>query len=114
MRQHPRATAMLTLRGVLVNIFDSRWEALEIVSRFPATIVQQGLDAFTAATFVFAVIGAAALWRRDRDFATVLLLTIVYYLLISAGGESESRFRVPVIPQYVVIAAFGLETVKRV
>ncbi|MDP9362394.1 MAG: hypothetical protein M3P29_13215, partial [Acidobacteriota bacterium] len=113
LRQHPRAAAMLTLRGLLVNIFDSRWEALEIVSRFPANIVQRVLDAFTAIVFVFAVIGAAALWRRDREFAAVLVATIVYYLLISAGGEAESRFRVPIVPQYMIVAAFGVEAVKR-
>lgn len=113
LRQHPRAAAMLTLRGLLVNIFDSRWEALEIVSRFPANIVRRGLDAFTAIVFVFAVIGVAALWRRDREFAAVLVATIVYYLLISAGGEAESRFRVPIIPQYMIAAAFGVEAVKR-
>jgi hypothetical protein len=113
LRQHPRAAAMLTLRGLLVNIFDSRWEAIEIVSRFPATIVQRGLDAFTAIVFVFAAIGATALWRHDRDFAAVLVATIVYYVLISAGGEAESRFRVPIIPEYMIVAACGVEAVRK-
>ena len=62
----------------------------------------------------FAVIGAAALWRRDRDLAAMIIATVVYYLLISAGGESESRFRVPVVPQYMIVAAVGVEAVKRV
>src|SRR5437764_14218075 len=96
---------MLTLRGVLVNIFDSRWEGMEIVSAFPADIVHRGLDAFTAALFVFAAIGAAALWKRDRDLAAMIIATIVYFLLISAGGEAESRLRVPVITQYMIAAA---------
>src|SRR5205807_5277367 len=108
LRQHPRAAAMLTLRGVLVNIFDSRWEGLEVVSRFPTEIVRRALDAFTAALFVFAAIGAAMLWRRDRDLAAMIIATVVYFLLISAGGEAESRFRVPVIPQYMIAAACGL------
>jgi hypothetical protein len=113
LRQHPRAAAMLTLRGLLVNLFDSRWEGLEVVSRFPATIVQRGLDAFTAIVFAFAAIGAAALWRRDRNLALLLVATIGYYVLISAGGEAESRFRVPVVPQLMIAAACGLETVRR-
>jgi hypothetical protein len=113
LRKHPRAAAMLTLRGMLVNIFDSRWEALEIVSRFPTTIVQRGLDAFTAIVFVFVAIGATALWRHDRDFAALLVATIVYYLLISAGGEAESRFRVPIIPQYMIVGAFGVDVIRR-
>jgi len=106
--QHPRAAALLTLRGLLVNIFDSRWEGLEIVSALPTDIVRRGLDAYTAALFVFAVIGAAALWKRDRDLAVMIIATVVYFLLISAGGEAESRFRVPVMPQYVIAAAVGL------
>ncbi|MEA2236904.1 MAG: hypothetical protein QOC81_1628 [Thermoanaerobaculia bacterium] len=113
LRQHPRAAAMLTLRGLLVNFFDSRWEALEVVSRFPVNIVQRGLDAFTAIIFTFAAIGALALWRRDRNLAFLLVATIGYYVLISAGGEAESRFRVPVIPQYMMLAACGVEAVKR-
>jgi hypothetical protein len=108
LRQHPRGAAMLTLRGLLVNVFDSRWEGLEIVSRFPTDVVRRSLDAYTAALFVFAVIGAAALWKRDRDLAAMIVATVVYFLLISAGGEAESRFRVPVIPPYVMIAAIGL------
>jgi hypothetical protein len=113
LRQHPRAAAMLTLRGLLVNIFDSRWEGLEIISRFPTEIVRRSLDAYTAALFVFAVIGAAALWKRDRDLAAMIIATVVYFLLISAGGEAESRFRVPVIPQYAIIVAIGLEGLRR-
>jgi hypothetical protein len=113
LRQHPRAAVLLTLRGLLVNIFDSRWEGLEIVSRFPTDIVRRSLDAYSAAVFVFVVIGAAALWKRDRDLAAMIIATVVYFLLISAGGEAESRFRVPVIPQYMIVAACGLRLKKR-
>jgi hypothetical protein len=113
LRQHPRAAALLTLRGLLVNIFDSRWEGLEIVSSVPTDIVHRALDAYTAALFVFAVIGAAALWKRDRDLAAMIIATAVYFLLISAGGEAESRFRVPVVPQYMILAACGLRLRNR-
>jgi hypothetical protein len=113
LRQHPRGAALLTLRGLLVNIFDSRWEDLETVSRFPADIVRRGLDAFTAAVFVFAVIGATALWRRDRNLAIAIVAAVLYFLLISAGGESESRFRVPVMPEYLIAAACGVDAARR-
>mgnify|MGYP001791295161 CR=1 FL=1 len=113
LRQHPRGAAMLTLRGLLVNIFDSRWEGLEIVSRFPSDIVHRSLDAYTAALFVFAILGAATIWKRDHDLAAMIIATIIYFLLISAGGEAESRFRVPVVPQYVMIAAIGVAGLRR-
>ncbi|MEA2337725.1 MAG: hypothetical protein QOE82_1732, partial [Thermoanaerobaculia bacterium] len=107
LRQHPRGAVLVTMRGLLVNLFDSRWEGLEIVSRFPTDIVRRALDAFTAALFVFAVLGAVALWRRDRNLAAMIIGTVVYFLVISAGGEAESRFRVPVMPMYVTAAACG-------
>jgi hypothetical protein len=113
LRQHPRGAAMLTLRGLLVNVFDSRWEGLEIVSRFPTEVVRRALDAYTAAVFVFAVIGTLVLWQRDRDLAAMIIATVVYFLLISAGGEAESRFRVPVIPQYTIAAACGLGALRQ-
>jgi hypothetical protein len=113
LRQHPRATVMLTLRGLLVNLFDSRWEAISIVSAFPEDVVRRGLDAFTAMLFVFAVIGARALWRRDRELALMTIATILYFVLISAGGEAESRFRVPVIPQYMIAVASGAAAMRR-
>jgi hypothetical protein len=110
-RQHPIAFAELTLRGLFINLFDSRWEAMKIVSSLHGSLVQTSLDASTAALFVFALIGAIAL-RRD-DLGLLIILTVAYFLLISAGGESESRFRVPVVPQYVIAAAVGVDAVRR-
>src|SRR5262249_13773767 len=110
-RQHPAAFAELTLRGIFVNLFDSRWEAMKIVGRLHPSLVQTALDAWTAALFVFALLGAVAL-RRD-DLGLLAILTIAYFLLISAGGEAESRFRVPIVPQYVIAAAAGIDVIRR-
>ena len=104
---------MLTIRGLLVNLFDSRWEAMEIVSALPSDVVRRGLDAYTAALFVFAVIGAMAFWRRDRALAILIIATVAYFVLISAGGESESRFRVPVVPQMMIAAAYGAAAIRQ-
>jgi hypothetical protein len=43
----------------------------------------------------------------------MIIATVIYFLLISAGGEAESRFRVPVIPQYMIAAACGLRRKNR-
>jgi hypothetical protein len=110
-RDHPLAFTELTLRGLLVNLFDSRWEAMKIVSSLHESIVQIAIDAFTAALFIFALIGAVAL-RRD-DFGLLIIFTVLYFLLISAGGEAEARFRVPVVPQYAIAAAAGIDVVRR-
>jgi hypothetical protein len=105
-REHPLAFAELTLRGLLINLFDSRWEAMSPVSRLHPSTIRLALDGVTAALFVFAVIGAISL--RRNDLGILIILTVAYFLLISAGGESESRFRVPVMPQYAIAAAVGV------
>ena len=110
-RQHPLAFAELTLRGLLVNLLDSRAEAMTIVCRLHESIVVTVLGAWTAALLVFALIGAWML-RRD-ELGLLAILTIAYFILISAGGESESRFRVPVVPQYAIAAAAGIDVVRR-
>jgi hypothetical protein len=109
--RHPLAFAELTLRGLLVNLLDSRAEAMTVVSALHESIVETALGAWTAALLVFALIGAWAL-RRD-GLGLLLILTVAYFVLISAGGESESRFRVPVVPQYAMLAAAGVDVVRR-
>jgi len=111
--QHPFALALLTLRGTMVNLFESDWEALMMVSRLESTTIRLLLDALAVATIVFAAIGTIALWRRDRTMAMLIAATVGYFILISAGGEAEARFRVPVVPQIAIAAAFGLDAVRR-
>jgi hypothetical protein len=111
LRQHPLAFAELTLRGILVNLLDSRWDAVNIVTPLHESIVHVALDAYTAALLVSALIGAYAL--RREELGLLVVLTVAYFILISAGGESESRFRVPVVPQYAILAAAGVDVVRR-
>jgi hypothetical protein len=110
--QHPFASALLTLRGLLVNTFDSDWDAVMIVSRLDSRIIQIALDAFVALVSALAVFGVIALWRRDRALALLIAGTVGYFLLISAGGEAEARFRVPVVPQIAIAAACGLDALR--
>ena len=111
--QHPGAFALLTLRGLLVNVFDSDWDAVMIVSRLESRTIQIALDVFVAIVSALAVLGVVVLWRRDRALAMLIAGTVAYFLLISAGGESEARFRVPVVPQIAIAAAVGLDAVRR-
>ena len=45
--------------------------------------------------------------------AALIVLTVAYFIGMSAGGESESRFRVPVVPQLMIAAALGMEAIRR-
>lgn len=110
---HPVAFAQLTARGILVNLFDSDWDALLPVTRLYPTIVQMTVGIMPVVMFIFATIGVLALWRTDRVLAMAILLTVGYFVLISAGAEAEYRFRVPVVPQLAIAAAVGLDVVRR-
>jgi hypothetical protein len=110
-RQHPAAFVRLTVRGFLVNLFDSDWEAMAIVSRLDPKLIRWTINAMTGAVFSFALIGILALRRRDRPLAMLIVLTVLYFLGMSAGGESEARFRVPVMPELAIAAAVGVESV---
>ena len=111
--EHPRGAAMLTLRGILVLLFESDWEAMMMVSRIDESTVHLAIDAWTVALTIFALIGLAVLRRHDRTLALLLGLTIAYFVLISAGGEAEARFRVPVVPMLAIAAAAGAVVVVR-
>lgn len=111
--QHPIAFGLLTLRGILVNVFDSDWDSMWIVSRLDGRTIELALDALAAVVFALAVAGIVVLWRRERRLALLLAGTACYFLLISAGAEAEARFRVPVVPQIVIAAAVGFDAVRR-
>ena len=48
-----------------------------------------------------------------KGFGELIATTVAYFILISAGGESEYRFRVPIMPQVVIAAAAGVEAMTR-
>ncbi|MBV9495051.1 MAG: hypothetical protein JOZ54_12450 [Acidobacteria bacterium] len=111
--EHPGALVALTIRGVLVDLLDSDWEAIEVVSTLHPSLLEMPLNALQAMLLALAAIGILGLWRTDRELALLLLLTIGYFVVMSAGAESEARFRVPVIPQLAIAAAAGVELLRR-
>ncbi len=112
-RDNKLAFAQLTLRGLLVNLFDSDWEAMMMVCAVDSSIVHLLIEFSEAAVIVLALAGFIALWRRDRPLSLLMGLTVLYFIGISAGGESESRFRVPVVPQIAIAAGVGLDVIRR-
>lgn len=111
--QHPIGLGLLIGRGVLVNLFDSDWEAIEIVSPLDASLIRFAVDGWTHAFVVLAIIGIIVLAHRDKRLAMLIAATVLYFVVISAGGESEARFRVPIVPQLAIAAAFGIDAIRR-
>ena len=112
-RQHPVAFALLTARGIAVNLFDSDADAIVLVSRLPPQLIRACVETLTIALFVLATFGVGVLWRRDRALALLIAMTVAYFILMSAGGESEYRFRVPIMPQVMIAAGAGVEAMTR-
>ncbi|HYM61226.1 MAG TPA: hypothetical protein VEZ11_10065 [Thermoanaerobaculia bacterium] len=112
-REHPLAYAELTIRGLLVNLFDSDFDAIASVSLLHESVVELLLNAWNALVIFLALFGVAVLWKRDRPFAGLIFLTTGYFLFMSAGGESESRFRVPVVPLIAIAAGAGVGAARK-
>jgi hypothetical protein len=112
-REHPVAFVQLTIRGLLVNLFDSDWDAVWVVSTVSPEVLELSVGAIPIVVFVLAVVGIIFLWRYDRPLALLIALTVAYFIVMSAGGEAESRFRVPVIPELAIAAAMGVEAIRR-
>jgi 4-amino-4-deoxy-L-arabinose transferase-like glycosyltransferase len=108
---HPGRYALLAGRGLLHNILETDWDALAVVSRLPTPLIQWGMRALTASLFPAAVFGLIVLANRSRNLAILIALTCAYFLVISAGGESEARFRLPIVPLYALAAAAGIDRV---
>jgi hypothetical protein len=63
---------------------------------------------FLLTLYVFSAIGAYALIKRGQWFELFSLAIIIIYLIVlSAGGQTTSRFRVPTMPYWSVLAGVG-------
>jgi hypothetical protein len=63
--------------------------------------------AYTVPIAIGATIGAVYWWRVDRAAAVIAIGTIGYMVVMSLGAEAYSRFRVPVLPLYALLAGGG-------
>src|SRR5438552_721178 len=112
-REHWLSFVQLTIRGVLVNFVDSDWDAVWDISQISPDVLRLTLVLIPVIIPAFATVGVIDLWRSDRALALLIIVVVVYFIGISAGGEAESRFRVPVVPQLAIAAGVGVAAVRR-
>jgi len=63
--------------------------------------------AYTVPLAILAVLGTGY-WRRvDRLAMWLMLLTSAYFVMMALGVEAYSRFRVPFLPLYAMLAGGG-------
>jgi hypothetical protein len=106
-QQAARAFVMIMFGGG-ANVIARTTGISESAARFAALI-------YTVPLALLALIGVPHWWKHDRAAATVMLLTVSYLILVPLGAEAYSRFRVPFLPFYAMLAAGGFAAIcKRV
>ena len=68
---------------------------------------------YTAPVFLLSLWGLGRSWKIDRTLFWLAICVLGYFILLSAGPEADARFRVPMVPLYLLVAAQGLNSMVR-
>lgn len=110
---HPFAFAKLFLRGVAINFLGGSAEALTHITRLSRAAANRLLLAYTSVALILAIIGQLWLLRTNRPLGVLILITVGYFIVFTAGALAYSRFRVPVVPMYAIAIAAGVHWLRR-
>ena len=103
----PAATAMQAARAFVMIMFGGGANLLAGISGLPESSTRLIALAYTVPLALLAGIGVIYWWRVDRLAASLMLMTIAYLVVMSLGAEAYSRFRVPFLPLYAMLAGGG-------
>jgi len=109
---HPFAFAKLFLRGIAINLLGGSADALTRITALSRSAANQLLLIYTGVALVLAVIGQVWLLKTDRRLGVLILMTIGYFIVFTAGALSYSRFRVPVVPMYAIAIGAGVHALR--
>jgi 4-amino-4-deoxy-L-arabinose transferase-like glycosyltransferase len=102
-----------TVLGLAYIVFGGGTETLARIGNINASLAKRIVLLITLPEAVLAAMGCCYWFRRDRNLCYLLAFTIAYFLLISAGAEAYSRFRVPVMPMYALLVGGGVGAIKQ-
>lgn len=105
---HPWETFLLTVRGVGSTLIGGGEMPISKLTGLHLAYARFISVVWGSLCLLCFLRGAHALWKQNWRAAFFLLMTVGYFVFISAGGEAYSRFRVPVVPFYVVGTAYGI------
>jgi len=94
-------------------VFGGGAEALSRISNLSPRIAECLVLLLTIPEACLAFVGCWYWYRRDRRLFYLLTLTIAYFLIISAGAEAYSRFKVPVMPMYALLIGGGAALIEQ-
>lgn len=103
----PAATAQQAARAFVMIMFGGGASLVSAWTGMLESSARVIAFAYTVPLALLALAGTRYWWRRDRLAAALMLCTIGYMLLISLGVEAYSRFRVPILPLYAMLAGGG-------
>ena len=107
------AAAMQAGRGFVMILFGSGANMLSGTTGVSESAARTIALVYTVPLAVLALIGLPYWWRTDRLAAALLTLTVIYFLTMSLGAEAYSRFRVPFLPLYAMLAGGGAAALAR-
>ena len=118
LREHPRGWIMITADGALRLLAGTGQTALSRISGNDSPAAARNAWTTAAALVLMlaaavpllgALAGVVALWRDGRRGAVGLLLGVAaYFVLMAAGPEANTRFRVPAAPFLGLLAGAGV------
>jgi Dolichyl-phosphate-mannose-protein mannosyltransferase len=99
------------LIGLVYIVLGGGAEAVSKIARINPHLAERIVLLVTLPEACLAIIGSWFWFGRERNLCYLLVLTVGYFFLISAGGEAYSRFRVPVMPMYALLVAGGISAI---
>jgi hypothetical protein len=103
----PGGTALQAARAFVMILFGGGASMLAKVTGISESAARLSALVYTVPLAMLAAVGAVYWWRIDRLAAMVVLITIAYLVLVPLGVEAYSRFRVPFLPLYAMLAGGG-------
>ena len=110
----PVATGRQAARALGMIVFGGGASLLSELTGISERVARLLVLAYTVPLSVLAVLGIPYWWKRDRAFACLVVLVIVYMFGMALGAEAYSRFRVPVIALYAILCGGGVERLRLV
>lgn len=109
--QHPFAYVKLAVRGSAVIMLGENANRVAQLVGVAQRTAAKALLSYTVPALGFALIGMWRYWRTSRSLFFLLFLTMIYFVVVTAGAEGYSRYRVPVMPVYAILIAAGFDFV---
>jgi len=140
-REHPALFLKSYLRGLVVVIFSpGSAEFLQLIDlaypsdwSLPQRIAKEGIqsdgvklltshlempitissfEVFLLSIYLSSLVGVFYA-SGNRLLITTLVCFALYFILVSGGGQAVGRYRLPAMPEFCVLAASGLQTLRQ-